>query len=62
MYLNVISFFIPATKGVDGIIKLNQMNASFYQIFGDFCVIVFLAVLYYFLALKYACKCKSDGN
>ena len=62
MYLNVISFFIPATKGVDGIIKLNQMNATFYQIFGDFCVIVFLAVLYYFLALKFACKCKSDRS
>ena len=60
MYLNVISFFIPATKGVDGIIKLNQMNATFYQIFCDFCVIVFLAVLHYFLALKFACKCKSD--
>ena len=57
-----VEFRIANYDDVDGIIKLNQMNASFYQIFGDFCVIVFLAVLYYFLALKYACKCKSDGN
>lgn len=63
-YLNVISFFIPATKGVDGIMKLNQMNASFYQVLGDFFVMVFLMILYYFLALKVACKCyyEKDKN
>ncbi len=49
--VNIFSFFIPATCGVDGIIKVNQMNATFWQVRYDFLWLIFLCVLYFKLAI-----------
>ena len=51
-WLNFIAAFIPATKGIDAIIRINQFGASFSQIFHDFSIIVGLCFLYFILAIK----------
>ena len=47
-WLNIISRFVPSTSAVDGMIKLNQMNAKFSQVYLDFVILIGLCVLYYF--------------
>lgn len=49
--INLLAFFIPATCGVDGIIKINQMNATFWDVRYDFLWLIFLCFLYFKLAL-----------
>lgn len=58
-WLNIIADFIPATCGVDGIIKVNQMNASFWNVRYDFLWLVFLCWLY-FLTSIYVIKKKFN--
>ncbi|MDD3593190.1 MAG: ABC transporter permease [Candidatus Gastranaerophilales bacterium] len=48
--LLVFSKFMPATPAINGLIKINQMGASFWQVQGDFWLLVGLCVLYFFLA------------
>ena len=60
MWINVGALFIPATCGVDAIIKLNQMGASFWDIKYDFIGIVFLAILYFTLSIFVLKKNSND--
>ena len=50
--VNLVALFIPATCSVDGIVKLNQMNATFWNIRYDFIWLLFLCILYFKLAIK----------
>lgn len=45
--VNIFAYFIPATCGVDGIIKINQMNGTFWNIKYDFLWLIFLCVFYF---------------
>lgn len=59
--VNLVSFFIPATCGVDGIIKVNQMDATFWQVKYDFLWLIFLCILYFKLAIMAINKkCNKD--
>lgn len=49
--VNVISMFIPVTPAIDGITKVNVQGATFYQVLPDFLCLLFLCVLYFFLAI-----------
>lgn len=48
--VNLMAYFVPATCGVDGIIKINQMNGTFWNIRYDFLWLVFLCVFYFITA------------
>ena len=50
--VNIIASFIPATYSVDGIIKVNQMNATFWDIKFNFIWLIALSILYYLLSIK----------
>ena len=53
--VNLIAYFVPATCGVDGIIKINQMNGTFWNIRYDFLWLVFLCI-FYFITANFAIK------
>ncbi|MCQ2958049.1 MAG: ABC transporter permease [Candidatus Gastranaerophilales bacterium] len=46
-FINIFSFFIPATCGIDGIIKINQNGAGFINIIYDYLWLMFLCLLYF---------------
>ena len=48
--VNIFAYFVPATCGVDGIIKINQMNGTFWNVRYDFLWLVFLCVFYFITA------------
>ena len=50
--LNTIASFIPATYSIDGIIKINQMNATFWDIKSNFIWLLTLCFLYFLIAIK----------
>jgi ABC-2 type transport system permease protein len=50
--INVFSFFIPATCGIDGIIKIDQMGANLSDIIYDILWLAFLCILYFNLSIK----------
>lgn len=50
--VNIIASFIPATYSVDGIIKVNQMNSTFWDIKINFIWLIALSILYYLLSIK----------
>ncbi len=60
-WLNIIAYFIPATCGVDGIIKVDQMNATFWNVRYDFLWLIFLCGLY-FASSIYVIKKKFNKN
>lgn len=49
--INIISFFIPATCGIDGIIKINQNGAGFMNVIYDYLWLMFLCVFYFCTAV-----------
>ena len=57
--LNIISFFIPATCSIDGIIKLNQNGAGFVNIIYDYLWLAFLCIIYFVLAVRLTEKSDS---
>ena len=59
-FINIISFLIPGTCGVDAIIKLNQNGASFINILYDYLWLMFLTIAY-FISAVYLTK-KSDSK
>ena len=58
--INIISFFIPATCGIDGIIKINQNGATFINVIYDFLWLIFLTAFYFTTAILLTKK--SDRN
>lgn len=52
VWLAVFSKLIPATSAMDGLTRINQMGASFWQVQTDFWVLIALCVLYFYLACK----------
>lgn len=54
--INILSAFIPATSSVDGIIKINQMNAIFWDIKFNLIWLITLSFLYFFIAVKVLTK------
>lgn len=50
LWLVFASKIFPATSTMDGLVRVNQMGASFYQVQGDFLILVGLCVLYFVLA------------
>lgn len=62
--VNMFAYFVPATCGVDGIIKINQMNGTFWNIRYDFLWLMFLCV-FYFVTASFLIKrmyTKVDNN
>lgn len=49
-WIKFFMWFVPITPSIDGFLKLNQMGADFYLIQFDFYHLLFLGVLYMFLA------------
>lgn len=48
--LRVVSDFIPSTKGVDALVRINQMGANFSQVAESVLWLIGLTVLFFFLA------------
>jgi ABC-2 type transport system permease protein len=48
--LRVISFIFPSTSAIDGLVRINQMNASLADVFDDWARLWALVVLYGALA------------
>lgn len=46
------SKFIPSTSAIDGLIKINQMGATFSQVLKDFLLLLGLCLLYFFCAVQ----------
>lgn len=61
-WLNIISKFVPSTPAMDGLIRLNQMNAGFSQVYPDFIILIGLCVLYYILAYLTFKKINKDNT
>lgn len=58
-WLNLVALFVPATCSVDGIIKINQMNATLWDIKWDVLWLIFLCITYFKLAsftIKKSCE------
>lgn len=58
-WLNFVAKFIPASPAMDGLTRVNQFGAVFSQVQHDFWLLIFLCVLYFFLAtlvVKKICK------
>ncbi len=55
-WINAGAYFIPTTSAIDALIKMNQMDASFWQIQKDFYILLLLCIFYgttaYFIAKK----------
>lgn len=51
-WLLLFSKFIPATPTIDGLIRVNQMDATFVQVQHDFWLLIALCVLYFYLACR----------
>lgn len=60
MFINIFSFFIPATCAIDGITKINQMGATFWDIRYDILWLAFLCFLYFNLSIKVLSKEKNN--
>ena len=54
--INIFSFFIPATCGIDGIIKINQNGASFMNVLYDYLWLMFLCLFYFITAIYFTKK------
>lgn len=62
-WINILALFIPATCSVDAIIKINQMNATLWDIRYDLLWVLFLCVMYFKLACFMIKKsCKNNKN
>ena len=51
-WINILAEFIPATSGVDGIIKINQMGGTFWNIKYNFLWLIFLCIFYFILSCR----------
>ena len=58
--LNVLSKFIPFETAADGLVKINQMGASFCQVQKDFWILLGLCYLYFVAACYTMKKIKSE--
>ncbi len=59
-FINWLSFLIPSTCGIDGIIKINQNGAGFMNVLYDYFWLMFLCVGYYILAVFVTRKLDSQ--
>ena len=50
--INLIALFIPAICSVDGIVKINQMGATFWDIRYDVVWLILLCILYFRIAVS----------
>ncbi len=50
-FLQLISWIIPSTAGVDGFLKMNQMGASLYDIYDNWLILSILSIVYFILAV-----------
>ena len=58
--LNILSKFIPFETAADGLVKINQMGASFCQVQKDFWILLGLCCLYFVAACYTMKKIKSE--
>ena len=58
--LNILSKFIPFETAADGLVKINQMGASFCQVQKDFWILLGLCCLYFVVACYTMKKIKSE--
>lgn len=49
-WMNFLAYLLPSTPAINGIVRINQMGASFYQVMPDFFVLLGLCALYFGLA------------
>lgn len=60
MVLNIVSKFIPFEAASDGLVKINQMGASFQQVQSDFWILIILCILYFIGAYYTIEKLKNE--
>lgn len=58
--LNILSKFIPFEAAADGLVKINQMGANFYQVQHDFWILSGLCILYFISAYLTIKKLQSE--
>ena len=59
-FLNFVSKFIPFEPAADGLIKINQMGASFSQVQHDFWILIGLCIIYFICACAAVKKMQSE--
>jgi ABC-2 type transport system permease protein len=60
-YLRAVSFVFPSTSAIDGLVRINQMDATLGDVFRDWAVLWGLALLYGSLAIISARFSVSEG-
>jgi len=59
LWISTLSKLIPATATMDGLVRVNQMDAAFYQVQSDFWILLGLCTVYFYLACRVTKKlCK----
>lgn len=61
VFLNFVSKFIPFEPAADGLVKINQMGASFSQVQHDFWILVGLCLIYFVCACAAVKKMQSEA-
>ena len=49
--MHAVSFVFPSTSAIDGLVRINQMDATLADIFNDWGRLWILTVLYFLLAV-----------
>lgn len=57
-WMAALAFALPSTPAINGIVRINQMGASFYQVLPDFLILLGLCILYYIVAFWVVQKIK----
>jgi ABC-2 type transport system permease protein len=60
-YLRLASFVFPSTSAIDGLVRINQMDATLSDVFRDWAILWGLALLYGSLAILSARLSASEG-
>ena len=61
-FLNIVSKLIPFEPAADGLIKINQMGASFSQVQHDFWILVGLCLIYFVCACEAVKKMQREAT
>lgn len=60
--VNFLALFVPSTCGIDGIIKINQLNGTFWDVRYDFLWLIFLCALYFLVSVYSLKRLNSNIN
>ena len=61
VYMRFLAWFFPSTPGVNAMLGASQAGADTFQIFPELMHLLFLGILYFFLALCLSRVAKKDS-